>query len=82
MILTTETVYTENIGAPRIRGDDPASITIDDLNAGVLPAYAGMILELYMEYVPGGSAPRIRGDDPSSRQDWSTDAGCSPHTRG
>ena len=82
MILTTETVYTENIGAPRIRGDDPASITIDDLNAGVLPAYAGMIPSWLVPVGLKCGAPRIRGDDPGPPfLPWSGLL-CSPHTRG
>ena len=49
---------------------------------GVLPASAGMILELPEGFEKSYGAPRIRGDDPTTARSTGMKTGCSPHPRG
>ena len=54
----------------------------DEINAEVLPAYAGMIPSWKYWLLKLLCAPRIRGDDPRNRLSLRLDLQCSPHTRG
>ena len=48
----------------------------------MLPAYAGMILDLSETNDNTAGAPRIRGDDPINFNGAVERGTCSPHTRG
>ena len=68
--------------APRIRGDDPASLSCFPTRTTVLPASAGMIPAVGTDVLVRHRAPRIRGDDPFDDQANYRKYSCSPHPRG
>ena len=53
-----------------------------DTSNWVLPASAGMILDLSAKEVLNQCAPRIRGDDPMLLFAYTRPRKCSPHPRG
>ena len=68
-------------GVPRIRGDDPATITgFGDRT--LFPASAGMIRTCRWGISLWRCVPRIRGDDPRLKVLIGATSPCSPHPRG
>ena len=82
MIPSLANLFSNNFGAPRIRGDDPLEVMGLGIMPCVLPASAGMIPLALIGIRRSRCAPRIRGDDPLAVHLGTERARCSPHPRG
>ena len=68
--------------APRVCGDDTATLPTASILETVLPAYAGMIPYPIGTYVDAPGAPRVCGDDPGGTTKGKERKECSPRMRG
>ena len=65
-----------------MRGDDPTLLKALRSTAGVCPACAGMIRNVYMYALESSSLPRMRGDDPATERERVMVRLFAPHARG